>query len=133
VERYLGRLDHQVEKLDKSFESYFEALGDMAKEMNAYVSAANRGDRKGAGAAKSGITRQRTKALSAGKSIREVDRSLLAHRLDVPDDVIERLESDAELLGKVSRLISTDRADGFNEAAGRLNEVLGAWRKLLGK
>ena len=72
------------------------------------------------------------RALYAARRIKGNDRSILARRVTVAEDVIERLDEDAKLIGRISGLLNRNTVDGFNEAADRINEVIRQWRELLG-
>ncbi len=131
IERYNLKVDRQLTKLKKQFETYFAGLGGLVESMNLYAAAASSGDRQAASHSKSQIGRHRNKALLAARQIRRSDRSLLARRVTVADEILERLEKDKELLGDVSHRLTTDTVEGFDEAAKSINEVLERWRELL--
>ncbi len=131
AKHYNAVLDRKLADLHDGLENYFEGLGGMVAGMNDFVAAVKQGDRRNAGLAKSQINRSRGKVQASARRIREADRSMLSRRVVVGDRVLERLEEDAALLGRISGLMSTDTVDDFNEASVRLNEVLAQWRAMM--
>jgi hypothetical protein len=132
VDRYLDSLDRRYQDLVKQSTSYFRALGELIDSLNALNKAYSSRDRAKADSLKADIKQQVKRLQNAGRAIAKIDKSLLARRVDVPEDVIEQMKTDAAVLGRISSLLITDTVDGFNEAAERLNGVIASWRKLLG-
>jgi hypothetical protein len=131
IKRYNAVLDKRLSALFERFNNYFSALGSMAGGLNRFAEAARRGDREAAARIKAEIRRDRMKALLSGRQIRKSDRSLLARRVRVADEVVERIDADAQLIGLINRRLDQETVEGFNDAADRLNEVIQAWRELL--
>jgi hypothetical protein len=108
------------------------SAGELIDSLNALNKAYSSRDRAKADSLKADIKQQVKRLQNAGRAIAKIDKSLLARRVDVPEDVIEQMKTDAAVLGRISSLLITDTVDGFNEAAERLNGVIASWRKLLG-
>lgn len=132
INRYNAAMDRRLEDLRRQLNLYFESLGDLVSGMNSLADAYNRKDKKAADKAKADISRQVTRMRTAASGIRKSDKSLLARRVDVPDDMLSQLQTDSELLGRIDRILSSDTYEGFNEARERVIKVLDAWRKILG-
>ncbi len=131
VKQYNRALENQYADLLRQIGNYFNGLNEMARGLDAFAAAARQGDRKAAARAKGDVNRGRNKALSAGRKIRRADRSVIARRVAVPEQVLERMESDAVLIGRIRRLLETNQVDDFNDAVDRINEVIEQWRELL--
>jgi hypothetical protein len=82
--------------------------------------------------ARHAINRNLTKAQTAAKKIRHADQSLLRRRVEVPGAIAEGLDADQKLIGRIRGLVRGGTIDGYNEAVDRINEVIQAWRELLG-
>ncbi|NNF43180.1 MAG: hypothetical protein HKN62_09025 [Phycisphaerales bacterium] len=132
IELYNRRLDKRLSQLRRSFENYFEGLAGIVEGLNAFAAAAQAGDRRMGEQAKATTRRAWQKSLAAARKIGRTDRSLLARRVEVPDRIIDRIEDDRKMIGRIRQLVETETIDGFNDAADRINAVLQAWRELLG-
>lgn len=129
--RYANDLDRRLDDLREQFLLYLGGLRNMVDSMNAYLDAARRNDRRTASRMKTEIHRSRALVLNVGRKIGRSDRSILARRVEVPDLIVERIEEDAELLGRVRRLVDAETVDSYNEAVDRVNTVLKAWAEVL--
>jgi hypothetical protein len=131
IAQYNKNLDRKFADLVKQVNNYFSAIGGLVKSLNELADAYGKKDREAANLLKSDIGRQVAKLSNAGRAIQKIDKSLLARRMEVPDEAIAQIEADAQLLSKLNRLLRTDTVEGFNESAQRMNAVLESWRKLL--
>lgn len=132
VGKYLDALDRRFKDLIKQSNNYFTALGGLVESLGKLRDAYSARDRDSAGRLKADIKQQVTRLQNAGRAIGRIDKSLLARRVDVPEEVVEQMKTDAAVLGRINGLLNTDTADGFNESVDRLNAVITSWRKLLG-
>lgn len=129
--RYANDLDRRLDDLREQFGLYLGGLSSMVDSMNAYLDAARRNDRRTASRMKTEIHRSRALVLNVGRKIGRSDRSILARRVEVPEVIAERIAEDAELLGRVRRLVDEETVDSYNEAVDRVNTVLKAWAEVL--
>jgi hypothetical protein len=72
-----------------------------------------------------------SRANLALRRIEKIERSLLEKRIDVTDQVMDRLAEDKQLISRINRLVASGTPEGFNEAADRINEVIKGWRELI--
>lgn len=128
---YAKQLDVRLDKLREDFSRYFEGLNGIVNSMNAYLDASKQRNYDLADEYRAAIRRYQSMALAAARSIRRSDRSVLARRVEVPGVIIDRLEQDQELLGRVQRLVNRKTVEDYNEAVERVNEVLAAWQDIL--
>lgn len=131
IDKHNKQLDSRLQDLIKQLNNYFSAMVELAARLNKLHDAYARRDREAANLLKSEIGQQIAKLTNAGRSIQRIDRSILARRVELPDQVLEQMKSDAEMLSRINRLLKTDTIDGFNESADRCNAVLDSWKKLL--
>ncbi|HWB20063.1 MAG TPA: hypothetical protein VG711_07180 [Phycisphaerales bacterium] len=130
VDEYSRRLEQKTGAMVKQLTNYFRSMLMLVQEMNSLASAYNAQDRSQADAIKREIGRDAGKLLNAGRQIAKIDKALLAYRLEIPDAALEQIRTDAQLRGRIRKLVETDTAEGYNEAAERLNAVLSAWQEL---
>ena len=133
VDQYNAKLQRRFDDLIKQLRVYFGSLVSLRDAIVALGSAYEAKDRNAAKKQKSIISQQVIRIQTSGRAMQKIDKSLLARRVKVPDEMLEQMQADAALLGKVSSLLKTDTYDGFNESVDRLNTVLEAWRTLLGE
>jgi hypothetical protein len=131
VSQHNKNLERKFVDLVTQFNNYFNAISGLVKSLNELRAAYEKKNRAAASQLKSDISKQVAKLSNAGRAIQKIDKSLLARRIEVPDQALEQIEADAQILSRLNRLLRTDTIDGFNESADRMNTVLESWRKLL--
>ena len=77
------------------------------------------------------VNRARQQALRASSRLVHADHSLLSRRFEAQEVVLDRINEDRLLRG-ISDNLRGNSVRGFEAARDRLNEVLLAWRELLG-
>lgn len=131
VDRYTSQMQQRFDSLVKQIRTYFGSLGDLRDAIVDLGEAYRNQDRDAAKRQKSLISQQVMRIQTAGRAIQKIDKTLLARRVKMPDALLDQMQADAAILGRITSLVKTDTYDGFNESVDRLNTVLEAWNALL--